>query len=119
MRRRGGDLETVRTTYQEQLKPTPQQERALALLLWRCRMLDTTALEQRIRRWKQRGVWVSRYQQAAEVKTLRAAMPADAALHSHVLPDVLARLDTTYHAFFRRVATGEQPGFPRLQGRTR
>ncbi len=36
-----------------------------------------------------------------------------------MLQDVLARLDTTYQAFFRRVATGEQPGFPRFQGRTR
>jgi putative transposase len=32
---------------------------------------------------------------------------------------VLARLDKTYQAFFRRVANGEQPGFPRFQGRTR
>jgi putative transposase len=32
---------------------------------------------------------------------------------------VLARLDKTYQAFFRRLATGEQPGFPRFQGRER
>jgi signal transduction histidine kinase len=32
--------------------------------------------------------------------------------------DVLVRLDTTYQAFFRRVANGEKPGFPRYQRRT-
>ena len=32
---------------------------------------------------------------------------------------MLARLDKTYQAFFRRVANGEKPGFPRFQGRTR
>jgi putative transposase len=36
-----------------------------------------------------------------------------------VLQDVLARLDRTYQAFFRRLANGEQPGFPRFRGRTR
>src|SRR5215467_1492396 len=31
----------------------------------------------------------------------------------------MARLDTTYHACFRRVQSGEKPGFPRFQGRDR
>jgi putative transposase len=35
------------------------------------------------------------------------------------LQDVLARLDKTYQAFFRRVQAGETSGFPRFQGRTR
>jgi putative transposase len=42
-----------------------------------------------------------------------------AAIHSHVLQDVLARLDKTYQAFFRRVKAGQAPGFPRFQGRDR
>ena len=46
-------------------------------------------------------------------------MPEYSTLHSHVLQDVLARLEKTYHAFFRRVATGEQPGFPRFHGKDR
>jgi putative transposase len=46
-------------------------------------------------------------------------MPEYAALHSHILQDVLARLDTTYHAFFRRLANGDKPGFPRFRGANR
>ena len=116
-------MESVRTTYKEKLKPTPEQERALAAVLWRCRTLYNTALEQRITAWTRRRVSLTRYQQEAELKAIRAEMPEYAAIHAHVLQDVLARLDKTYQAFFRRVANGvangEKPGFPRFQGRTR
>ena len=44
-------METVRKTYQEKLKPTPAQERALEAVLWRCRALYNTALKQRITAW--------------------------------------------------------------------
>jgi len=110
---------TCRKTYQEKLKPTPQQERALEQVVWRCRTLYNTALEQRISLYRQRGVSLTRYQQEAELKDIREALPEYAAIHSHVLQDVLARLDKTYQAFFRRVQAGEKPGFPRFQGRTR
>src|SRR5262249_22301458 len=110
---------TVRKTSQEQLRPTPAEERALERVLGRGRTLDNTAREQRIMLWKQRGVSLTRSQQEAEVQALRAELPEDAAFHSHVLPEVLARLATTYHAFFHRVANGEQPGFPRFPGRDR
>jgi putative transposase len=110
---------TCRKTYQEKLRPTPTQERALERVLWRCRTLYNTALEQRITAWQRCHISVTRYQQEAELKAIREAFPEYAALHSHVLQDVLARLDTTYHAFFRRVANGEQPGFPRFHGKDR
>jgi putative transposase len=53
------------------------------------------------------------------LKTLRAAVSEYAAIHSHILQDVLARLDKTYQAFFRRRSRGEKAGFPRFQGRNR
>ena len=112
-------MQTVRKTSQEKLKPTPQQERQLEYVLWRCRTLYNTALAQRIFIYRQRGVSLTRYQPEAELKALRAEMPEYAAIHSHVLQDVLARLDKTYQAFFHRVQSGEKPGFPRFQGRTR
>jgi len=110
----------VRKTYQEQLRPTPAQERELAVVLWRCRTLDNVALAQRITWWRRgQGRSATHFQQEAELQDLRAAFPEYAALHSHVRQDVLARLDTTYHAFFRRLANGEKAGFPRFQGRDR
>jgi putative transposase len=111
--------QTVRKTYQYILRPTPQQERELARVLGVCRWLYNTALEQRITAWQRARVSVSRFQQEAELKDIRAAFPEYASIHSHVLQDVLARLDKTYQAFFRRVKTGEKAGFPRYQARTR
>jgi putative transposase len=109
----------VRKSYKYKLTPTPGQERALAEVLRRCRVLYNTALEQRITAWERCRISLTRYQQEPELKAIREAFPAYAAIHSHVLQDVLARLDKTYQAFFRRVANGEQPGFPRFQGSNR
>ncbi len=111
--------QAVRKTYKYKLKPTPQQERELGRVLGLCRWHYNTALEQRIVAWQRARVSVSRFQQEAELKDIRAAMPEYAAIHSHILQAVLARLDKTYQAFFRRVTVGEKAGFPRYQARTR
>jgi putative transposase len=108
---------SVRKTYKEKLRPTPAQERLLDETLWRCRTLYNTALEQRVTAWQRCQVSVTRYQQEAELKAIRAEFPEYAAIHSHVLQDVLARLDKTYQAFFRRLSRGEKAGFPRFKGR--
>jgi putative transposase len=110
---------TCRKTYKEKLRPTPTQERELERVLWRCRDLYNTALEQRIIAWQRRHRSVSRFQQEAELKAIRAAFPEYAAIHSPVLQDVLARLDKTYQAFFRRVQRGEHAGLPRHKGWSR
>ncbi len=85
-------------------------------VLWRCRTLYNTALEQRITAWQRCHVSVSRYEQEAELKAIRAEFSEYAAIHSHVLQDVLARLDKTYQAFFRRVSAWREGGVPALQG---
>ena len=86
---------TCRTTYEEKLRPTPAQARALERVLGRCCTLYHAALQQRSFLWKQRGVSISRYQQEAEVKDLRAEIPEYGDIHSHAVQDVVARLDTT------------------------
>ena len=106
---------TVRTTYKYRLKPTPEQERELARVLGLCRDLYNTALEQRITAYQRRQVSVSRYEQEAELKVIRAAFPDYEAIHSHILQGVLTRLDKTYQAFFRRIERGEKAGFPRFK----
>ena len=111
--------DTVHKTFKEKLRPTLAQERALDAVVWRCRVLYNTALEQRKTAWERRGVSLSQYDQEAELKDIRAEFPEYAAIHSHVLQDVLARLQRTYNDFFRRIRAGEKPGFPRHKGRNR
>ena len=113
------DQPSVRKTYKYKLKPTPEQDRELGRVLGLCRALYNTGLEQRITAWQRGRVSVSRIQQEAELKGIREAFPDYASIHSHVLQDVLARLDKAYQAFFRRVKAGEKAGFPRYQARTR
>jgi putative transposase len=84
-----------------------------------CRRLYTVALEQRITAWQRCHVSLSRSEQEAELKGLRAEFPEYAAIHSHLLQDVLARLDKTYQACFRRLQRGERADFPRFKGRDR
>jgi putative transposase len=111
--------QSVRKANKYKLKPTPEQEREIGRVLGLCRWLYNTALEQRITAWQRARVSVSRYQQDAELKDIRAAFPEYVAIHSHVLQDVLARLDKTYQAFFRRLKAGEKAGFPRYRACTR
>jgi putative transposase len=111
--------ESLRKTFKYKLKPTPEQERELDRVLMLCRQLYNTALEQRITAWQRRRVSISRYEQEAELKAIRAEFPEYASLHSHILQDVLARIDKTYQAFFRRVQRGKKAGFPRFKGESR
>jgi len=113
------EQQTVRKTFKYKLVPTPTQERGLGRVLGLCHHLYNAALEQRIIAYRRMGVSLSCYQQQAELKDIREAFPEYPAIHSHVLQDVLARLDKTYQAFFRRVRAGEKAGFPRYRARTR
>jgi putative transposase len=89
------DQQIGHKTFKYTLQATPAQERALERVLTLCRQLYNVALEQRITAWQRNRVSLSRYQQEAELKAVRAEFPEYAAIHSHVLQDVLARLDKT------------------------
>ncbi len=109
--------ETVRKTYKYRLHPTPEQEQALAVVLSRCRTLYNVALEQRKTWWgRGQGKSATYYQQKAELPDLKAACPEYAEVNAQVLQDVLLRVERAFQAFFRRVAAGEAPGYPRFQG---
>ena len=111
--------ESLRKTFKYKLQPSPDQERELERVLGLCRDLYNAALEQRMTAWQRGRVSVTLYEQAAELKAIRAAFPEYASIHTHVLRDVLDRLDRTYKAFFRRVRRGERAGFPRFKPATR
>src|SRR5262245_39471893 len=81
--------DTVRKPCTEQRRPTRTPERERERVLWRCRVLYHTALEQSIVLWNQRGVSSARQQQEAEPEALRADLPdASGTLHSHIRHNV-------------------------------
>ncbi len=97
---------SVRKTFKYRLQPTPEQERALAAVVWRCRELYNAGLQERKAAWEQCGTSVTFAMQSAQLPGLKEVRPDYRDLNAQVLQDVLHRLDKAFQAFFRRVATG-------------
>src|SRR5258707_2059697 len=113
------DEQAVRKSFTYKLKPTPEQEQALAFVLRRCRELYNAALQERRDAWEKCGVSITVASQSAQLPAVKEVRPDYHDIHSQVLQDVLTRLDRAFQAFFRRVKAGETPGYPRFQGATR
>ena len=128
-------------TYKYRLYPNTTTEKKLHWTLTRCRELYNAALSERKDAYQQ-------YQRAAIIegqeRTVAATMiagfqvkpmsffgqkrdlvdikehrPEYQEIASHVLQDVLHRLDKAFSAFFRRIRNGETPGYPRFKGHNR
>ena len=109
----------TRKAFKYRLYPTKHQEQTLLFVLRRCRHLYNSALEERRAFYQMRRKSLGYRQQAAELADVKAAYPAYQDIHSQVLQDVLRRLDKAFVAFFRRIRSGEKPGYPRFQGQGR
>ncbi len=105
-------------TYLFRLYPKPRQMVELERTLGVCRRLYNACLEQRQVAWAHRRP-VTRYGQERQLSDVRTDLPEFGAVYSHVLQDVVRRVDLAYQAFFRRCKAGEKPGYPRFRGRDR
>ena len=79
------EQQCIHKAFKYKLKPTPEHEQALERVLWRCRTLYNTALEERKSAWKRCCVSTSYYHQKAELPELKADVPAYTEVHSQVL----------------------------------
>jgi putative transposase len=113
------EQQTIRKTFKYKLMPTSEQEQAMAFVARRCRELYNAALQERKEAWRKCGLSVTEAQQSAQLPAVKELRPEYRDIHSHVLQDVLPRLDRAFQAFFRRIKTGETPGYPRFQGANR
>ena len=111
--------QNVRKTFKYRLKPTPEQEPLLERTVMLCRHVYNAAVGERREAWRLRGVSVTYYQQKAELPSIKEAMPEYGEVNSQVLQDVVLRVDRAFKAFFRRVKSGDTPGYPRFHGRDR
>ena len=108
----------ARKTYKFRLYPNRQQRERLVDTLDLCRELYNGALEERIGAWKNRTP-VNYNKQQNQLPEIKANRPEFFGVHSQVLQDPLRRLDKAFKSFFRRVKTGQTPGFPRFKSRNR
>ena len=133
----------MRRAYKFRLYPTKKQEQTLFWTLARCRELYNAALSE----WKdayklyirtqlrvkaeseqvtavmmmanRRVKTVSYYEQKRTLPEIKDLREEYQQIHSQVLQDVLLRLKRAFDGFFRRLHNGEDPGYPRFQGRNR
>ncbi|HWD71165.1 MAG TPA: transposase [Actinomycetota bacterium] len=104
--------------YQYVLYPTARQGRALEhLLAVQCEAYNA-ALEERREAFK-RGIRVHKFDQFAQLKDLHESRPDFMQYGVTVARGTLTRLDRAFCAFYRRVAAGQRPGFPRFKARGR
>src|SRR5215469_1166480 len=109
----------TRKTFKFRIYPNQQQEQTLLFFLRRCRELYNSALEERRAAYQMRHLSLRCFDQINELPDLKQAFPAYQDVPSHVLQDVLRRVDKTFAAFFRRAANGEKPGYPRYKSTSR
>jgi putative transposase len=106
-------------TYKYRLYPTKGQEQKLSWTLDRTRELYNAALQERKEMYKYTGKGTTYNAQANQLPEIKEIREEYKDIHSQVLQDTLRRVDKAMKAFFRRVKSGEVPGFPRYQGKNR
>ena len=101
-----------RATYK--LNPSKAQAAEMERQLELHRLLFNGALQERRDAWK-RKVSVTLNDQYRSVKEFKSDIPDWNSIHTHPIQDTLKRLDMAFKAFFRRVAAGQKPGYPRFK----
>jgi putative transposase len=107
----------VHRAYTFRLHPTAGQRARLAALLGAMCELYNAALEERRGAWRWEQRRVTRYEQYRQLTGF--AWEPLATYGVCVARGTLCRLDEAFQAFFRRVAAGQTPGYPRFKPRRR
>jgi len=107
-------------TYKYLLRPNNEQLNSLDFLLWQSMLVYNAALEQRITTYQETGKGIGYGSQWARFRDIRRNNPDTLGLvNASSLQHLLRRLDKSFAAFFRRLKSGEKPGFPRFKSRNR
>jgi putative transposase len=106
-------------TYRYRLMPTKAQERVLCRQLDLCRQVYNNALAYRKDAWEKEQRQVKHFETQDRLPQLKVDRPEFREVHSHVLQNVTMRVELAFKAFFRRVKSGDNPGYPRFKGRDR
>ena len=109
----------MRRTFKYRIYPTVDQEEELKQWLDTCRWLYNQSLNDRKVAYDYAKAQLNYYDQANALKVMKKDSMGLQKVHSQVLQDVLKRLDKAFLNFFRRVKSGEKPGYPRFKSRDR
>jgi putative transposase len=106
------------------LRPSRVRARLLSQLLQLSCDIYNGALQHRRDAWhitrnSSRPTSISRFDQFKEVKELKEVCPAIGRFGITPVRGAISRVDEAFGAFFRRVKSGETPGYPRFKSRAR
>jgi len=105
-----------RLAYVFRAYPTKAQETAMTQTLETCRQVYNSLLNWRKHDYDVLGKSPSKVEQQAAFPKWKQEHPELCHVYSQVLQNVAVRVDLAFDAFFRRVKSGETPGFPRVKG---
>jgi len=106
-------------SYRYPLHPTKNQEATLTSWLLACGSLYNGALEEKKSSWAKLKKGVSCYEQYRSLTIIRSQDPEFGAIPATILRSALKRLERSFDGFFRRVKSGEAPGYPRFRSQKR
>jgi putative transposase len=109
----------MRRAFKYRLYPNANQERELNTLLETHRRLYNQCLELRKAAWKLDQTTLSAAAQSRWYTQERKTNPWYGRMSFSSAREAINRLDKAFQAFFRRVKSGEKPGYPRFKGRDR
>jgi|SRR5271157_664638 len=105
----------MRRAFKYRLWTNANQERELDAMLETHRRLYNACLDERKSRYETEKVTVKYAEQSARFKAERSTNPYYARLNFSSAQATMRRLDKAFAAFFRRIKTDEQPGYPRFK----
>jgi putative transposase len=109
----------VLKVFQYRLYPSKAQRARLESVLETARRFYNDCLGERKAVYETEGRTVGKVEQLRRVKVHKKNNPYAAEVHSHVLQVVVADLQKSFDAFFRRLKAGEKSGYPRFKPATR
>jgi putative transposase len=105
--------------YRYRLYPTKAQEKLFEQTLDACRWVYNKTLEVRKAAWEERQESLNLYATNRLLTQWKKERLSLKVAFSQALQDAQERVDLGFKAFFRRVKSGETPGYPRFRGRHR
>lgn len=106
-------------TYQFRLYPTKAQISILNQMFEICRKVYNNTLALRRDSWDYDQIPLTCLDTLNELSRWKKEFPELRTVHSQVLQNAQMRVDLAFKAFFRRVKSSENPGYPRFKGRGR
>lgn len=103
--------------FRYRLKPTKSQVAILNRQLDLCRWVYNETLALRKNAWENEDRSISYFESKKMLPVWKESKPELTEVYSQVLQEVVQRVDLAFKAFFRRVKSGEEPGYPRFKGR--